>query len=725
MIFTYTKRLLFMSFLLATASVNLKAQVTITPNQTATILAQTLAGDGVQVSNATLICPPNANGKFSKIISTLPLDSGIVLTTGQAQTGGSAIGVDAVESDFATTSNDAAGDPDLTTIANQTTNDACVLEFDFIPSGDTVKFRYTFASEEYNGPHGNFNCSINDVFGFFISGPGYTGLNNIALVPGTNVAVGVSTVNDGVGASPGNPCYTNTNNNGPYTQYYNSNTGNQTWVYTGYTDVFTALAAVTPCTTYHLKLAIADASDFVWDSGVFIEAGSLTSPSASIKPQFGGGLPYAVRNCYPGSFVFTRPFATASPMKVKFLIGGTAVNGTDYATIADSVIIPANQTSTTLTINGLPTPSPKGPVTVKLYVLATSCNVTQADIVDSAELVIYDEIELNLSNKDTTICAGQSVQLVASGDSSLTFLWSPAVGLSNPNIVNPVAIPDTTTSYTITASFPPSGCPSVSKAFTITVEPNPIVNISPNDTSFCLNDPYPILVDVQPAWFDKFIYSWSPTSDLSNPNIKDAEFFTKIPGDYKYTLTVTTPVGCVGTDTVLITARPAPELVNVSGDFTAKYGDVVQLNAEGATYYTWTPTRLLDYPTERNPKATAIDTVTFQVIGTDQYGCRDTAYVRMNVDYTMNQWIPTAFSPNGDGRNDVFTVKNMKFQRLIEFRIFNRWGQEIYSTTDPNMGWDGTYQGQPQEIGVYQYLIRVTTPDGKQKFYKGDVSLIR
>jgi len=724
MFFTHTKRwLIGLMGVLATG--NLQAQVNITSGQTATALAQSLAGDGVIISNAVLTCPTNAYGVFQKVLSSLPIDSGIILTTGQAQSTPLTPGVNNPEPNFATVDNEAPGDADLDAIAGVGTNDACVLEFDFIPSGDTIRFHYIFASEEYNGPHGNYNCSINDVFGFFISGPGYSGLTNIALIPGTTIPVGVSTVNDGVGASPGNPCYTNTNGNGPYTQYYNSNSGDPTWVYTGYTDVFTALATVTPCSTYHLKLAIADAVDNVFDSGVFIEAGSLTSPSANIHSFFGAGLPYAVRNCYPGYFEFSRPYATTSPFKVKYQIGGTAVNGVDYVTIADSIVIPANQTTATLTITGLPAAGPTGPVSVKLYVYSNTCDISQAEIIDSAEVMIYDQLDIELLNNDTTICHQQSVQLYASGDSALTFLWTPSEGLNNPNIPEPLATPDTTTTYTVTATFPPSGCPPVSKTFTVFVEPNPVVDISPNDTSFCLNNPYPIQTDVNPKWFSQYTYTWTPSEHLDDPTIPQPDFYTREPGSYRYVLTVTTPVGCTGSDSVHILTRPAPQLVNVTEDFTIKYGEQFQLNAEGATYYTWTPTHLLDYPTEQNPTAKGLDTVTFQVIGTDQYGCRDTAYVRMNIDYEMNEWVPSAFTPNGDGRNDIFSVKNLRYQRLQEFRIFNRWGQEIFSTTDPNQGWDGTFKGQPQEIGVYHYLIRVTTPDGKQRVYKGDVSLLR
>src|SRR5690606_17418379 len=161
-------------------------------------------------------CPGIAAGKFDASAVNIGIDSGIVLTSGRVETVGGQFGVNAPYTSFASTDFSGPGDPDLTAIIQQTSplvssNDACVLEFDFVPAGDSVSFEYVFASEEYNGPHGNFNCSINDVFAFFISGPGFTGPTNIALVPGTtNVPVGVETVNDGVGGCSN------------YTQYYNN-----------------------------------------------------------------------------------------------------------------------------------------------------------------------------------------------------------------------------------------------------------------------------------------------------------------------------------------------------------------------------------------------------------------------------------------------------------------------------------------------------------------------
>ena len=105
-------------------------------------------------------------------------------------------------------------------------------------------------------------------------------------------------------------------------------------------------------------------------------------------------------------------------------------------------------------------------------------------------------------------------------------------------------------------------------------------------------------------------------------------------------------------------------------------------------------------------------------------GCRDTAYVRVDLEY-IDQYIPTVFSPNGDGLNDVFRLMNMKYQRLTEFRIFDRWGNEVFSTTDPSAGWDGKFNGAPMDMGVYSYLIRVALPNGRYHTYKGDITLMR
>lgn len=255
------------------------AQIAVTPTSTATALATALTGGGVTISSPTLNCHNLANGMFTVTPGTLVgsgasattwgINSGIVLSSGKVA---SAAGTEPTLASFNTAT---AGDPDLTTLAGAATYDACILEFDIIPTGDTIKFDYIFGSEEYN----NSTCgNYNDAFAFFISGPGITGLANMALVPGTNIPVTVNTVNNGV---PG-PGYTLANctsmgTGSPFTSYYNDNTGGTNFTMKGFTKVFTAVHDVIPCNTYHLKITIADAGNHLYDSEVFIKQGSIVS----------------------------------------------------------------------------------------------------------------------------------------------------------------------------------------------------------------------------------------------------------------------------------------------------------------------------------------------------------------------------------------------------------------------------------------------------------------
>jgi hypothetical protein len=192
------RSLLFTAMLLGSTQYA-SAQLVLAGNQTATVLAQTLAGPGVTVSNAVLNCDTNANALFSTPppnATNLGLTDGIILSSGNAYNYGVNLGV-GNPPQIVTGVNSDSNDADLALLITQSIRDACKLEFDFIPTGDTVKFEYVFGSCEYP----SYTCSINDVFGFFINGPGITGgfsnsAINIAIVPGTtSCPVGVNTIN--------------------------------------------------------------------------------------------------------------------------------------------------------------------------------------------------------------------------------------------------------------------------------------------------------------------------------------------------------------------------------------------------------------------------------------------------------------------------------------------------------------------------------------------------
>jgi len=255
---------------------------------TAQALAQSLVGSGVTISNVTYTGSARATGKFTSSTNILGFTSGLVLSTGSVRNvvgpncvSGSALAVnDPVGSDSATgdsgisVDNVQPGDTDLTTLGGGPTEDAAVLQFDFVPTSSNISFQYVFSSDEYNEYVGLFN----DVFGFFLTAPDGSPVN-IALIPGTSLPVSINNVNDGnpLGTDPVNPQdYINN-------EFLSSAAPLDTEM-NGLTTTFTAQATVVPGQTYHIKLAIADATDHLYDSNVFVQAGSLSSADVTANP---------------------------------------------------------------------------------------------------------------------------------------------------------------------------------------------------------------------------------------------------------------------------------------------------------------------------------------------------------------------------------------------------------------------------------------------------------
>ncbi|WP_284653656.1 choice-of-anchor L domain-containing protein, partial [Flavobacterium terrisoli] len=295
------KRILFI-FLLA-IGFSAKAQLIVNNTQTPVELVQNvLLGQGVVVSNITFngsaisaaSIRDQAGHFLNGATTNIGLDSGIILSTGK---GSLAIGPNDAGGSTDATDNPDEGDSDLDQLTTNTVRNKAIIEFDFIPNGQTLSFDFVFASEEY--PEWA-NSNFNDVFGFFLSGPGIAGpysngAINIALIPSTTVPITINNLNNG------------TTNAGPceYCAFYvNNGTGatpvtNATIQYDGFTLVIPATATVQCGQLYHIKLAIANVGDNSLDSAVFLKANSFNSAPINFPDD------YLVSNgfapCYGGS----------------------------------------------------------------------------------------------------------------------------------------------------------------------------------------------------------------------------------------------------------------------------------------------------------------------------------------------------------------------------------------------------------------------------------------
>ena len=305
-----------------------------TPTQ---LINNVLLGMGVTASNITINGSPlNANNAQGNVVSftntnpAFPISSGLLLTTGNAIAAQGPNNSTNLSNNLPATAS-VASDPHLNILAAGTVTNGVVLEFDFIPTGDTLNFRYIFGSEEYP----EFSPStFNDAFGLFLWGPGISGPYALAgYANGANIA----TIPGGI------PVTINNVGDASNTQYYVFNDNGSTYgnaiQYDGTTVLLTAAASVQCNQTYHIKLAISNVSDQAYDSGVFLEANSFSSNVVDVAVATVSGDTTIIEGCNFADIVFTRPEGNMlDTLSIIYTIGGTATEGVDYANLMDTII---------------------------------------------------------------------------------------------------------------------------------------------------------------------------------------------------------------------------------------------------------------------------------------------------------------------------------------------------------------------------------------------------
>lgn len=484
-------------------------------------------------SNITFSGNPMQIGYFSNGIPGLDFAEGVILSTGNVM---DAPGPNTSGSTY--TELGGAGDTQLNSLLSSgSTQDAAVLEFDFVPASDMLEFQYVFASEEYP----EFaNSSFNDVFGFFISGgPENYNNVNVALIPGTTIPVSINNIN------------ATTNS-----QYYIDNQGGANIEYDAYTTTFTASKPVTACATYHIKMAIADVGDQRYDSAVFLKANSFTSGESYTVQSFNAwsSALSVMRGC-TNSIEFCRtdetPLNQAVPVELS--ISGTAVAGVDYSGIPTNFEIPAGQDCITIEFEAYDTGVP-GDVTIILnFENGCPCddNLTQhvITITDACE------ITANLTNSGP-ICAGDAAILTVDINTTVNMSYIGIEWNTGATGVNQITVsPTTTTTYTCDIIYP---CSVLTLETTVEVVEPPVVDLGPDFEVEALT------TNLNAGMAPGNTGVWSVVSgpgnaNVSPPNNSNATATVDAFGTYAFAWTETSLApNCVASDTINVTFFHTP-----------------------------------------------------------------------------------------------------------------------------------------------------------------------
>ena len=336
---------------------------------------------------------------------------------------------------------------------------------------------------------------------------------------------------------------------------------------------------------------------------------------------------------------------------------------------------------------------------------------------DSITVRVTDHVNLQMM-ADTTICARDTIALHISSD-GLQYSWTPVQQVINSNVKNPIVITGTTTIYQVKATI--GGC-STTGNVKVNVVPYPFADAG-KDTVICYNAPAPLH-----ALTDGYTWSWSPGSSLNNTGILNPVAYPQHTSDFVFTVYDNRGCPKPGKDTIHVTVLPKL-VASAGGDTAVVVGQTLQLIATGGDRYAWSPPQSLSDANIANPVAIFAepsDRIPYQVQVFNSAGCEDTAFINIKVYATLpTVFVPSAFTPNNDGINDVLRPLAVGMQQIQFFQIYNRWGQMVFATQQNGKGWDGRINGQLQSNNTYVWMVKAIDFTGAVYFKKGTVTLVR
>lgn len=610
------------------------SQITTTLSDPISLVQNVLLGSGVSVSNVKFTGWKEAIGSFkfnTPNTSTIGLTEGIILTTGTVKddfngphgpNNNSAAGIDNGYSNFQL----------LNDLVSTNTLNTSVLEFDFVPQSPIVQFRYVFGSEEYPEFAGS---TFNDVFAFFIKGPGYPDYKNIATLPNGS-AVTINNVNNG--QSNTGPCqncqfYKNNGdgNTGPYS------TDSKYVQYDGFTKVLEAKANVQCGQKYHLIIAVGDVGDAYYDSGIFLEAKSLSaeillSASSTVTPNAMGDNKTIVEGCANATIKLKRTSNVSSELIVPLNVSGSATQGVDYTNLPTSVTFPANISEIQIPITVLLDEIDEGSETLSLkFNFQNNCNQNQQAAVD---LIIKDLVPVKVSiSQEGQPCIDHIVTLktnVSGGIGPFSYQWSDGKVSTFNSLTS--SVPGNKKAHVLIKDN--SLCPSsASDSVSITFGDFSAGLLSAADTAVCSGDSFKMIA------FGGDTYAWTPANLLDNPTISNPTVKLDVPTVFKCAIT-----SACGFKEVFVNVNVFFPNFQVSEDTSICYGKNLVLNATGSETVSWSPTTFLNNPTSFAPIASKVSKkITYVATGITIDGCvvKDSVFVDLLADTLIPKLIDT------------------------------------------------------------------------------------
>ncbi len=483
------------------------------------------------------------------------------------------------------------------------TYNAAIFKFDFIPQESPISFTYIFGSEKYQE---YVNAGYNDIFAFFVSGPNPSGGNynnvNIALIPGTTIPVSIDNVNSG-----------------SYSQYYINNDGFPSQpVFDGFTTPLTAQLNVIPCQTYHMKIAIADAGDGIFDSGVFLKRNSLSTSAVDLAINYSNGSAPAVEGCSNATITVSTATPPSSNLTISWNIQGTATNGIDCNTIPNSLTIPAGQTSTNFTVT--PTVDEINEGTEYLVLIRTdACGNTQYDTI-----YFYDNTPLSVNaGQDQTLCLTAMPAILTAtpigGSPPYVYQWNNGAGNTQSVQVSPG-----TTHYMVTVT---DACnQTATDVVDVIVIPNPTSSFIAT-TPICVGETVTVTYTGNASYNATYNWNFNGATILSGGTGQGPHQITWYnPGTYTISLSVNEG-GCssnVSEQAITVYNLNSPQCCTMptpnAGTDKTVCGLSTTLQAYPSTNGTWTsipPTANISQPTNPNSLVSVPNEGTYLFVWTE------------------------------------------------------------------------------------------------------------